>query len=222
MDFFKFLSTTDLFRGIKEDDIRKLTGYLGYKNKQYDKNETIFGTGGKVSKTGILLSGSVNMIINHPWGASSLFGRKSAGGVIGGMYPGATERPLVFDIVAAENCEVMFFDTDKMLTVTENSPACHADMLRNLVSIAAETCMNQAVRMIHIAPKPLRHRLMSYLEEQALINGSRKFRIPLTHKQLAEYLNVNRSAMSYELSRMREEGLINYHKFDFEIFFGNR
>ncbi|MBO7392634.1 MAG: winged helix-turn-helix domain-containing protein, partial [Abditibacteriota bacterium] len=76
--------------------------------------------------------------------------------------------------------------------------------------------------MTHTAPKLLRHRLMSYLSEQAKINNSRKFRIPFTQKQLADYLNSEHAATSHELSKMKRDGLIDYHKFDFEIFFGDR
>ena len=84
-----------------------------------------------------------------------------------------------------------------------------------MLRISAQKNLNMSSRMMHTASKSLRERLLSYLSEQALERGSAHFTIPFNRQQLADYLAVNRSAMSNELSKMQEEGLITYRKNEF-------
>ena len=178
--------------------------------------------GGYNPKIGIILSGSANIVVHHPWGTSSVFGQLKTGDVFGGAYDTVAESYLLCDTVAAEDCRIMFFDMEKMLNVGKDSPEGHILVMRNLVRIASETCLGLAERMIHTAPNSLRHRIMSYLADLALKNGSNKFKVPFGRQQMADYLNVNRVAMCGELSKMQKDKLIKFHKFDFEIFFGNK
>ena len=219
---FDFLSKTDLFKGIAQNDIEELINRFGCGEKTYNKGDIIFRRGTNILRMGIVLSGSVNMVMDHSWGASSIFERTERGCMFGGAYATIPNNHLLCDMIAAEDCKVLFLDTHMILTIRENRPAALDDVIYNIVNIAAEKCLGLAARMMHTASHSLRHRIMSYLAEQAMINGSNKFRLPFGRQQMADYLNADRTAICHELSRMKKEKLINYHKFDFEIFFCNR
>lgn len=71
--------------------------------------------------------------------------------------------------------------------------------------------------MFCVTPKTVRGRLTTYLTGQAALEGRREFSIPFDRQQLADYLNLDRSALSRELGRMQEEGLLEYHKNRFKL-----
>jgi CRP-like cAMP-binding protein len=69
----------------------------------------------------------------------------------------------------------------------------------------------------HITKRSTREKLLSYLSAEAKKQGSKSFLIPFDRQQLADYLCVERSAMSSELSKMRSEGLLEYQKSFFTL-----
>ena len=64
----------------------------------------------------------------------------------------------------------------------------------------------------HMSQRTLRDKVLSYLSSQAMITGSREFTIPYNRQQLAEYLSVDRSALSSELGKMKKEGILEFRK----------
>ena len=104
-----------------------------------------------------------------------------------------------------------------MLTTCQRGCAFHSLIIHNMLRISAQKNLNMSSRMMHTASKSLRDRLLSYLSEQATLNGSAHFKIPFDRQQLADYLAVDRSAMSNELSKMQKDGLITYHKNEFTL-----
>ena len=83
--------------------------------------------------------------------------------------------------------------------------------------IASQKNLNLSRRSVHTSAKSIRGRLLSYLSDQALAQGSRSFSIPFNRQQLADYLNVDRSAMSNELSKMQKEGLLQSDRNQFTL-----
>jgi CRP-like cAMP-binding protein len=71
--------------------------------------------------------------------------------------------------------------------------------------------------MEHITKRTTREKLLSYLSEQSRLHGSREFSVPFDRQGLADYLSVERSALSAEMSRLKSEGVINYRKSHFEL-----
>ena len=120
---------------------------------------------------------------------------------------------MLCDVVAAEKTEVLFINVEKVLSVCENQCSFHNRLLRNLLKNSAQKNISLATRMMHTASKFIRDRLLSYFSEQAILNGGNTFTVP--RQQLADYLGVDRSAMSNELSKMKHDGLIDYQKNDF-------
>ena len=139
------------------------------------------------------------------------------GQVFAENYAAIPGQELVCDVVASEDTEVLFLSMNKMLTTCQRGCAFHSLIIHNMLRISAQKNLNMSSRMMHTASKSLRDRLLSYLSEQATLNGSAHFKIPFDRQQLADYLAVDRSAMSNELSKMQKDGLITYHKNEFTL-----
>lgn len=216
MNYF-FLANTPLFHGIQETDIRQMLTCLGAWEKTYQKDEIIFRAGNTVHEIGLVENGSVNIVVNLYWGNSVIFGHVGQGAIFAENYAAIPGKELLCDVVAAEPSEILFLDLKKLLTTCQNGCSFHQRLIHNLIRISAQKSLNLSSRMMHTAPKALRDRLLSYLSEQAAINGSTHFTIPYNRQQLADYLGVDRSAMSNELSKMQRDGLITYRKNDFTL-----
>ena len=210
-----FLVNTSLFQGIREDELAVMLKCLRAREKAYRKNEIIFYAGSVIQEIGLIESGSVNIVANFYWGDSRIFGHSERGMIFGENYAAVPGKELICDAVAAEPSEILFLDIGGILTPCHKNCAFHNAVIRNLVRIFAEKSLNLSARMIHTASRSLRRRLLYYLSEQAQLNGSEHFTIPFDRQQLADYLSVDRSAMSHELSKMQKDGLIAYKKNEF-------
>lgn len=210
-----FLANTQLFRGISESEITELLLCLEAHERSFQKGDTIFRAGSSVDEFGLVLSGSINIVVNLYWGNSIIFGHVGKGEVFAENYAAVPGKELACDVVACENTRVLFLKMQSVMTTCRMGCAYHNRIIQNMLRISAQKNLNMSSRMMHTASKSLRERLLSYLSEQALERGSAHFTIPFNRQQLADYLAVNRSAMSNELSKMQEEGLITYRKNEF-------
>lgn len=212
-----FLANTLLFRGITEDEISFLLTCLGGQERTFQKDEVIFRAGSSISEIGLVESGSVNIVVNFYWGNSNIFGHIGSGQIFGENYAAIPGKDLICDVIACEETRVLFLHMQKLLTPCQRACAFHTRLIKNMLRISAQKNLNLSTRMMHTASYSLRERLLSYLSEQALEAGSSHFTIPYNRQQLADYLAVNRSSMSKELSKMQADGLITYRKNEFTL-----
>lgn len=212
-----FLSKTMLFRGIAPQDIEAMMTCLSAATKTYKRGEVIFSEGDTVSSMGMVLSGSVSIESDDIWGNKSILDRVGAGQVFAETYACMPGEPLMISVVAAEPTEILFMNTAGMFTVCANTCAFHSKLIRNLLSISAHKSLNLSRRIMHTSSKSIRGRLLSYLSFQATKNGCREFDIPFNRQQLADYLSVDRSAMSNELGKMQRDGLITFERNHFVL-----
>ena len=190
---------------------------LGAFEKQYEKGGAIFRAGETTQNIGLVLSGSVNIESGDVWGNRSILGRAETGQIFAETYACIPGEPLLVSAAAAERCEILFLNASRLLTTCSNACPCHSRLIRNLLQLTAQKNLALSRRILHTSSKTIRGRLLSYLSEQAQLNGSFRFSIPFNRQQLADYLNVDRSAMSAELSKMRAEGLISCDKSSFVL-----
>lgn len=210
-----FLANTQLFRGICESEIEELLLCLGAYERKFQKDDVVFRAGSPVNAFGLVASGSVNIVVNLYWGNSIIFGHVGKGEVFAENYAAIPGKELLCDVVACEETEIVFLNMKHVLTTCRKGCAYHNRIIQNMLRISAQKNLNMSSRMMHTASKSLRERLLSYFSEQALEHGGAHFTIPFNRQQLADYLAVNRSAMSNELSKMQAEGLISYRKNEF-------
>lgn len=214
---YHFLSKTILFRGISPEEIQSMMGCLRGITKTYPHGSTIHHAGEYINTMGLVLSGSVSVENDDVWGNKSILDRIGAGHIFAENYACLPGEPLMVNIVAAETTEILFMNTDCMFTVCSHACGYHNKLIRNMLTISAQKTLNLSRRILHTSSKTIRGRLLSYLSHQASQQGSREFTIPFNRQQLADYLSVDRSAMSNELGKMQKEGLIKSDRNHFMI-----
>ena len=211
-----FITRTALFQGCSEEDILNMSKHLDFRTDSYRKGDVIFGAGSIVTDIGLVLLGSVRIEHTDLWGNKSILGITPAGGVFAESYACIPDEPMMVDAVANENCDILFISVPRLFTPCS---VCSSQnrLIQNLVMITAGKNLQLSRRSLHTSPKTIRGRLFSYFSQQVSAQGSSKIVIPFDRQQLADYLNLDRSALSKELGKMRNDGLIEYNKNTFVI-----
>lgn len=209
---YKFLANTLLFRGVTPDEIESMMGCLDAQVKKYYKGEIIYHNGEYVKKAGLVLSGSVHIENDDLWGNKTLLSHVGAGQVFAETYVCVPGEPLMINVVAAEATEILFLNLGKGSCTCVKNCGFHGRLIQNLLAISAQKNLNLSRRIFYTSAKSIRGRLLSYLSDQATRCGSLEFDIPFNRQQLADYLGVDRSAMSNELSKMQKEGYLTSSK----------
>lgn len=216
MDFIS-ISKTALFRGATPQEVEGMLTCLNAERRCFSKGQMIYRTGDVAASLGLVLSGSVLIENDDVWGNTTVLDSVGPEHIFAEAYACAPGEPLMVNVVAAETTEVLFLNIDRVLQVCSHACAHHNKLIRNLVSISAQKNLNLSRKILHTASKSIRGRLLSYLSYQAVRSGSRSFTIPFNRQQLADYLNVDRSALSNELSKMQKEGLVRVDKNHFDL-----
>ena len=199
-----------LFRGLERAELEEMRACGCMRWAQFEKDQVILHAGDTVRELGIVASGRVNIESLDLWGNKSLLSDIPAGQVFAESYAWCGE-PLMVDAVAAQDCEICFLDLAAVRSCPHAAP-WRDKLLRNLLSISVRKNLSLTGRSFCTAPKSVRGRLLTYLSAQAVRAGSPSFQIPFNRQQMADYLNLDRSALSKELGRMRDEGLLSFHK----------
>ena len=210
------ISKTSLFRGCSEEDMQKLSEHLDFKTVKYKKGMVIYEDGEIVTNIGLVLSGSVQIEHHDFWGNKSILNIVNVGGVFAEAYACIPNEPLIINVVANENCEILFISVPKLFG-TCSAYKAQTRLIQNLIIISAQKNLHLSKRSLHTSSKTIRGRLLSYFSQLISEQGSNKVVSPFDRQQLADYLNLDRSALSKELGKMKKDGLIEYHKNTFEI-----
>ena len=214
---FSVLSKSILFRGITEEELKEMSGCLGAYEKSYQKGQIVYRMGDTVDAIGIVLTGSVMIENDDIWGNKSILDHVGPGQIFAETYACVPGEPLMVNVVASEKSEILFLNISKVITTCCKTCTSHSKLIRNLLAISSQKNLNLSRRIFYTSSKSIRGRLLSYLSHQAMKEGSYQFTIPFNRQQLADYLGVDRSAMSNELSKMRTEGILTYEKNQFVL-----
>ena len=157
------------------------------------------------------------MMKEDVWGNVMILGEACHGDLFGEVYSCAGVKHLEVGVVAKTDVKVLFLDIQKVLTVCSNGCEFHSKIIRNLLSSIAERTLEMTRKVEHMSQRSLRDKVLSYLSSEAVRAGSKEFTIPFNRQQLAEYLSVDRSALSAELGKMRDEGMLEFWKNQFKL-----
>ena len=206
------LANTQLFRGLEEAEIISLLDCLNAAKRSYQKGEVILSEGSITENIGIVFSGMAMISCTDIWGNTSILGNVAPGSVFAEVYACIPGQPMLVTVSAVENTSVLFMNVGRVLTTCTNACPFHTRLVRNLLTVCAHKSLQLSQRIRHTSSKSIRGRLMSYFSECAKRSGSNSFLIPYNRQQLADYLNVDRSTMCNELSKMQKDGLIEYER----------
>lgn len=207
-----------LFDGISESQYHAMCTCINAKYKKYAKGEIIMLTGDDVRGIGVVLNGFVKIVNVFRDGNETIDAMLGGGEIFAEAIVCAGIENSPVTVVAVQDTEVMFIDYKKVIMSCDSSCDFHTKLIKNMLSIIAKKNLMQKEKISIISNYSMRERILTYLEFQNRKYGfSGKFSIPYNRDELAEYLCVNRSSMSTELSKMQREGIIKYHKNNFEI-----
>lgn len=213
----QFLAAIPLFRGASPEKIQLLLSALDARCSRYTRGEVILAAGTHTNRLWVVLSGGVTIENHDVWGNRSILGHVAPGEVFAETYACLPLQPLLVSAAASEDAQLLSLDLSELFT--RSCP--HSDiLLRNLLTITAGKNLALSRRIFYTSSKTIRGRLLSYLSDQATLQGSRTFTIPFDRQQLADYLGVDRSALSNELSKLRRKGVLTARKNRFSLLGG--
>ena len=206
------LKNTKLFAGVGEEEIGTMLDCLGAALRQYKKDDYVYRAGEYVRSLTVLVEGCLHIQKDDYWGNRAILGDVAVGEMFGEAYVSPESGALLNDVVAVEDSAVLFFDIQRILTVCPSACKFHSLVIKNLFFEISEKNRKLVAKLGHISNRTTREKLLSYLSDEAKRNKSSAFSIPFNRQQLADFLSVDRSAMSNELCKMRDEGLIEFNK----------
>ena len=217
--FMHIIAASSLFRGIEREDIGAMLRCLDARIRRFEKGETVIAAGGCVTEIGLVLSGSVLLSKLDYRGNVLLLDKPGEGAVFGESLAclGGVNRSL--EVTAAEGTEILFLDVSRVVKTCSSACSFHQRIIENLLMDIAGKNQRLNLKMEHLSKRTTKEKLLSYLSSHCGEDETEWFTIPLNRQQLADYLCVDRSAMSWELCRMRDEGLLEFHKNRFRFSF---
>lgn len=217
MEYEHILLASPLFEGIASSDLPAMLSCLGFVRKAFKKHGIIYAAGDTAFRMGVLLEGRVDIVQEDFWGNQGILSRLMPGDIFAESFVLAQAEAIPVGVMAAEDSQVLFLEYNRILHTCTNACTFHDRLIANLLSITARKNIALTQKMEHLTKRTTREKLLSYLSSQARQAGAKQFAIPYDRQALADYLAVDRSAMSAELGRMRREGMLNFHKNQFEL-----
>ena len=212
------ISRSSLFDGIDHNDLEALLHCLGARARRYPRGSAVLRVGDVTTCMGLVLEGAVRLEKEDYWGNRSILTEVSQGQAFGEAYacqfqeaadaPAAQRPGIPVSVVATQRAVVLFLEVSRVLSLCPSACPFHARLVRNLVGILAERSLALTEKIQHLSQRRLREKLLSYLSDAALGQKEGEFTIPYNRQELADYLSVDRSALSSELCRLRREGVL--------------
>jgi CRP-like cAMP-binding protein len=211
-----------LFAGVDRGDMDKLLNCLQAVRKTYKKGGAVFMAGDRPASVGVVLSGSLHIMRDDFWGNRSIIAQLEPLEVFGEAFVFGENDGLPVGVMAVEKSEILWIKAKKLITACPAVCPFHTTVMKNLIGIMARKNGALMQKMEHITRRTTREKLLSYFSFHAMRLNSNTFTIPFNRQELADYLSVDRSAMSSELGRMRDEGILDFTKNRFTLLRGRR
>ncbi len=215
--YLNTLNKSELFKYIEDCDILKAIKCLKGTVKKYNKEDIIYFQGDEVSKLGIVLNGSILITKEDIMGNRNILNNITNSGLFAETFVCSNMKYIPVTVIANENSEVLFLEFKHLSQTCNNNCDFHNKLIQNMLNIIASKNIFLNNKLEILSAKTTRDKLIAYLNMQKNINKSNKFIIPFNRDALADFLNLNRSNMSRELSKMQTNGIIKYKKNKFEI-----
>ncbi len=215
--FISILKRTQMFSGVGTDEIDSMLSCLDARLGEFDKGEYVIRQGEHLNDIIVLVDGNLHIQKDDYWGNRSILGQLTTGEMFGEAYVAPESGAVLNDVVAIEKSTVIFFDVKRILTTCSTACRFHSLVVQNLFFSISSKNRKLVQKLGHMSKRSTREKLISYLSEEAKKQNSSSFSIPFNRQQLADFLSVDRSAMSNELCKMRDEGMIVFEKNHFKL-----
>lgn len=212
------LRNSPFFQGMTEEEILSVLHCVNATVQHKQKDEYVLRVGDRTESMGLVLRGSVLVLQEDLWGHRNIMHRIGPGEYFAEPFAATAGSVLNVSVVADEDSEIIMLNMERFLKTCPHACAHHGRMVRNLVSVMARRVMDLNEKLTHMAKRSTREKLLSYLSAESIRQGKLAFTIPYDRQQLADYLSVERAAMSVELGKLQKEGLLKTNRNHFELF----
>ena len=206
-----------LFDGISKQERGAMLGCIGYHIGSFKKGGIVALEGENLRHIGIVLSGSVDMVKEDFWGHKTMLLRIWKDEIFGETFACGEDNLSVVTFQVSEDAKILFLPFDRVMHSCTMACRFHHQLIENMVHIIANKNRDLMRKVEVVSRRSIREKLLTYLSIQAQAQGSRYFELPLGRLELAEYLCVDRSALTRELAKMKDEGLLDYDRNWFRI-----
>lgn len=216
--FNDVLKKVAIFQNVNESNIESMLKCLGAYEQQYNKNDILLLSGDTVTSVGIVLSGSAQIVREDIMGNRTILSEISASDMFGEAFACANVGKSPVTVLTTTGCSILYIQFKRIVTTCSSSCSFHTRLIENMLSLIAQKNIFLNNKIEILSQRTIREKVMSYFFMQIQKTGSKKFKIPFTRDELADFLCVNRSALSRELCNMREEKMLDFDKNEFEIY----
>ena len=206
-----------LFSGIQPEELDAMLGCIGYHIGRFRRGEIVAFEAEHIRHIGIVMSGSVDMIKEDLWGNKTMLVRMHRDELFGETFACGSDKLSVVTFLVSEDAKILFIPFDRVMHSCTMACRFHHRLIENMVSIIANKNRDLMRKVEVVSKRTIREKILAYLSIQAQTQDSRYFEIPLGRVELAEYLCVDRSALTRELAKMKADGLIDYDRNCFRI-----
>lgn len=211
------LQRSPLFKSMSEQDLLAMLTCLSATVKEYHKNECIWLSGDQVKQVGLVLNGEVLIIKDDLYGNRSVLTNVCVGDLFGEAFSCAGIKSLPVSVITVSKSTIMLIDYQRIINTCSNTCVFHMKLIENMLKILADKNIMLTQKIDHMSQRTTREKLLSYLSDVSTRANSTTFNIPFNRQELADYLCVDRSAMSSELGKLKAEGIIDFDRNEFKF-----
>lgn len=215
--YLPILRSCPFFNGMRDEEILSILHCVQASTVARPRGAYILRAGDTTEVMGLVLSGSVLILQEDLWGHRNILSKCTAGDFFGEPYAATSGAVLNINAVAEDDCTLLFLNVKRLLTSCPTACDHHQKLIRNLVSVLANRLLVFNDKITHVSKRSTREKLLSYLSSESVRQASLSFDIPFDRQQLADYLCVDRAAMSVELSKLQKEGILKTKRRHFEL-----
>lgn len=217
MDNLIFELNSSLFKGISREDLKTMLGCIGYHIGTFQKGQIVAFEAENMKHIGIVLSGAVDMVKEDLWGNKTMLVRARKNDLFGETFACGEDNLSVVTFLVSEPAKILFLPFDRVMHSCTHACVFHHRLIENMVHIIAKKNRDLMRKVEVVSKRSIREKILAFLSIQAQTEENRYFEIPFGRLELAEYLCVDRSALTRELAKMKEEGLIDFDRNCFRI-----
>lgn len=215
--FYQQIKNSPLFFGMTDLELDKMLKCFNAYIKKYEHGDVIIRQGDNVSKIFLILDGKVNIEKETYWGRRIIIQKLYANDNIGLSLVASKNTEANINALCIDNAVVLVLNYEKCSTMCQNACSHHSALIRNLFKILSKENIELIEKIENISQKTIRDKLLTYLSNESQKNRKNSFEIQFNRQELADYLNIDRSALSFEMSKLKQEGVIDYCKNKFVL-----
>lgn len=216
-EYLEFLDKTALFEGLQREEVLRLLSCFTAKLKTFEKGKTVFFAGRGSKWFGVILSGQIQLVTDDRFGNRSIISKIGAGNTFAESFSYADAETLSVSAIAAAESTVLLMDSVRIINPCSHICESHIKLLQNMLYILSKNNALLIEKISYTSKSTTREKLIAFLSNEQKKAGRKKFSIAFNRQELADYLSVDRSAMSTELSRLKRDGILDFYKNEFEF-----